>query len=130
MSDIVSAALAKENIDITEENQQPEVPVETPTVEKTVEKELPTETAPASKPAPDSNTNQEDTNSQDAENQIAAVLTEMQNANNGSVATAEKTSGESNQENLEPSIAVIMQDESAPAAPENTSNEGQVSCLC
>ena len=129
MSDIVSAALANENIgasDITETNQQPEVPENIPTENKSVENDAQAESNIASKTLPDSTDNQTDTSPQDAENQIAAVLTEMQNSNNESTAAVEKTE-ESNQNNFEPSIAVIMQDESTPSVQENPPNQGQVS---
>lgn len=64
----------------------------------------------------------------DAENQIAAVLTEMQHAseNIAGVAEGEKPA-EGSQGSFEPSIAVIMQDESGNAEqPSNGSSGGQV----
>ncbi|KAK3705182.1 hypothetical protein QZH41_013977 [Actinostola sp. cb2023] len=130
MSDIVSVALAKEDIgtsdntSIADTSHQAEVPTNIPS-DKTVEKDAPVESA-TSEPVSSNDVSQNtaNTNSQDAENQIAAVLAEMQNSVE-STCTGEKT-GEGNQESLEPSITVIMQDESAPNDSENTSNQGQI----
>jgi hypothetical protein len=71
---------------------------------------------------------QEPPKKNDAENQIAAVLTEMQNVSESIAAAADGNQQvEGKQENFGPSIAVIMQDETAASAETNNANqEGQV----